>query len=98
LGGVRIVVRNGLTDDELEEAEEIQEIEYQPTIEDVVRLMNDSNYRLEYRYNEYGLRGFAWRRRTGNQECPLYIGKRSPIFEQVKAILPEHNPAKGGDE
>ena len=90
LGGVRIAVSNGITQDDIEEAEEFQETEYQPTIEDVVRLMGDPSYRLEYRYNEHGLRGFAWRRRTGSKECPLYIGKRSPIFEQVRAMLPEH--------
>lgn len=63
-------------------------------IEDVKRIMNDPNYRLEYRYyEEQGLlRGFAWRLRTGSKPCALYIGKRNPIFEDVKAIVPEHHP------
>lgn len=74
--------------DDVEEAEDA--LGYQPTIEDVKRIMADSNYRLEYRHNEKGLRGFAWRLRSGNKECPLYIGKSNPIFEQVKQILPEH--------
>jgi hypothetical protein len=76
------------TDDSIEEAEEAGE--YSPTIEDVKRIMNDPNYRLEYRYGNIGLRGFAWRLRSGNKECPLYIGKSSPIFEQVRKILPDH--------
>jgi hypothetical protein len=91
-------VNNGITPDEIEEAEEIQEtFEYSPTIEDVQRLMNDPTYRLEYRYGDNGLRGFAWRKRSGNKECPLYIGKRSPIFEQVRAMLPEHHLQQVGE-
>lgn len=78
-----------VTNELIEEAEEAGEVgEYQPTIEDVERIMNDERYRLEYRYGDQGLRGFAWRLRSGNKECPLYIGKRNKIFEQVRAMLP----------
>ena len=90
LGGVRVSSHaTGSSDFQIEEAEaEAEEIgEYLPTIEDVKRIMGDLNYRLEYRYNELGIRGFAWRLRTGNKTCPLYIGKRNPIFNQVKEML-----------
>lgn len=71
--------------DEIEEAEESSE--YLPTIDDVKRIINDKNYRLEYRYGDNGLRGFAWRLRSGNKQSPLYIGSRNPIFQQVKEII-----------
>lgn len=91
LGGYEAIVSDELVSEaEIEEAEEIGS--YAPTIEDVKRLMNDPNYRLEYRYGDNGLRGFAWRLRTGNKECPLYIGRRNPIFEEVRKIVPEHHP------
>ena len=92
LGGVRIEIIQPVSDDEIEEAEE--EIQYLPTVEDVKRIMQDSNYRLEYRYNDFGLRGFAWRLRNTNKPCVLYVGKSNPCFEEIKSILPEHQTTK----
>lgn len=86
LGGVRYSPNSEIsTEDAVEEADEIGD--YLPTLEDAKRIMLDPNYRIEYRYNSNGLRGFAWRLRTGDKECPLYIGKRNPIFDDVKSLL-----------
>lgn len=87
LGGRAFEYSENVTEEEIEEAETIGE--YAPTIDDVIRIMGDPNYRLEYRYSEYGLRGFAWRLRDGTRSSLLYIGKSNPIFEQVRKMLPE---------
>lgn len=76
------------TPEEIEDAEE--ESQYLPNFEDVQKIVLDQNYRLEYRYGDTGLRGFAWRRRTGNKECVLYVGKSNPEFGVIKDFLPEH--------
>ncbi len=89
LGGEVQDAHQRLSEEMIEEAEEASE--YFPTIHDVKRIIDNPDYRLEYRYGDKGLRGFTWRLRTGNKESPLYIGRRSPIFEEVRAMLPEHN-------
>ena len=93
LGGEICDSHQRLSDEMIEEAEE--EIQYLPRLEDVQRIMQDPNYRLEYRYSDNGLRGFAWRLRTGNKACGLYVGKSNPSFDEIKALLPEHQLDNG---
>jgi hypothetical protein len=68
LGGVEVAVRSELVDEEeIEEAEEVQEF-----------LLDDPELRIEKRYGESGgIVGFALRERNKDRKVVRYIGKRS---------------------
>ncbi len=85
LGGELIETVSEVTEDKLDEAEESNV--YIPCIEDVEKVMNDPNYRLEYRSSNNGVYGFLWRSRYGGRDGALYIGRMNPIFEDVKKIV-----------
>jgi len=85
LGGIEKEYSIHINDEQLEDAEEVSA--FTPTMQDVERIMQTENYRIEFRYNENGLRGIAWRKRDGTKECVLYVGKRNPIFSRVFDLL-----------
>ena len=74
-----------LTEETIEDAEDSGS--FQPTIEDVKRIMSDGKYNLEPRYDLNGIRGYFWRSRRAGIDSTLYVGKRNPIFAEVKKMV-----------
>lgn len=72
---------NGIstTQDEVEEAEEVQESDDEENFN-----MEDARYRVETRRdsNSGNIRGFAWRERDG-RKLVKYIGRRHPRFQEA---------------
>ena len=72
LGGVEVEIDVALGSNEIEEAEEAQEI-----------FLDDPDYRVEPRYDNGEIRGFAIRERNADRKVIRYIGKQNPYFEDV---------------
>lgn len=88
LGGkARDYAGDEATEESIEEAEE--SCEYQPTIEDVKRIMADYRYTIEPRFDKGMLRGYFWRTRRNGVSGSLYVGRRNPIFDEVCKLLNE---------
>jgi hypothetical protein len=71
------------TQDEVEEAEEVQESDDGANFN-----MEDARYRVETRRdsNNGNLRGFAWRER-GGRKLVKYIGRRHPRFQEALELF-----------